>query len=402
MTKELFVIFGRNTELALAEWEAGMHLLGLTWKTREYGGQVLLGSVSGEKSDAEKWQQQYGGVIKIGEILETLPVVGTREETIQHFLTAELLTAVLPKSDQRQNVGLSFYSLNKKSSPQRLSTRIVRHALKLKNALKDQGRNIRFVTSHNADLSSVILTQEKVLERGVELNFLLGEDDIFVGRTLTVQDFKSYSFRDYGRPARDAYSGMLPPKVAQMMVNLSQCPLNGTLLDPFVGSGTVLQEAMLLGYKNLRGSDLSEDAVADTNKNLTWLMQEYKVDADVDLFVSDVVDLGEHIPRGSIDAIVTEPYLGPADKGRVNATIIQKNLTKLEHLYKDAFRVLAQLLKPRGTMVVVIPSFVFQGQTFRLPLASLFPPSLSIQQQLPYSRPNQYVTRTIVVAEKKR
>lgn len=400
MTKEIFVIFGRNTELAMAEWEAGMELLGFMWKTQEHGGQVLLGSISGANIDTKRLQHQFGGVIKMGEILETLRVAGSREETLQHFLHAEMFIKILPEKNIRANVGLSFYSLNKKSSPQRLSARVIRHALKLKNDLKNQGRNVRFVTSKQADLSSVILTQEKVLDRGVELDFILSDTEIFVGRTLTVQDFKSYSHRDYGRPARDAYSGMLPPKVAQMMVNLSHCPLNGTLMDPFCGSGTILQEAMLLGYKNLRGSDLSEDAVTDTNKNLTWFMQEYRVDADVDLFVSDVIDLEGQIPKGSMDAIVTEPYLGPADKGRVNAKTIEKNLLKLEHLYKDAFRILTQLLKRHGRLVVVIPSFHFQGQTFHLPIPSLFPPALTIQQQLSYSRPNQYVTRTIVVAQK--
>ena len=35
-----------------------------------------------------------------------------------------------------------------------------------------------------------------------------------------MQDFEQWGARDYGRPSRDAVRGMLPPKLARMMVNL--------------------------------------------------------------------------------------------------------------------------------------------------------------------------------------
>jgi len=38
--------------------------------------------------------------------------------------------------------------------------------------------------------------------------------------------------------------GMLPPKLAQMMINLS---LGNTIYDPFVGLGTVLIESVHMG-----------------------------------------------------------------------------------------------------------------------------------------------------------
>ena len=104
----------------------------------------------------------------------------------------------------------------------------------------------------------------KVLEKGGELVVFVRSDTTFdLGRTETVQDFKTYRLRDIGRPRRNAKRGMLPPKLARMMINIASPKHNDTILDPFCGSGTIIHEAFLLGYKNIIGSDISEKAVRD-------------------------------------------------------------------------------------------------------------------------------------------
>lgn len=70
--------------------------------------------------------------------------------------------------------------------------------------------------------------------------------------------------RDYGRPARDARVGMLPPKLAQIMLNLSvKDEKSGTVLDPFCGTGVLLQEAALAGFDFI-GSDIEPRMVEMT------------------------------------------------------------------------------------------------------------------------------------------
>ncbi len=49
------------------------------------------------------------------------------------------------------------------------------------------------------------------------------------------------------------------------------------ILDPFCGSGTILQEAMLLGFKNIYGSDKDKRAIANSKENINWLKKEYKL-----------------------------------------------------------------------------------------------------------------------------
>ena len=75
-----------------------------------------------------------------------------------------------------------------------------------------------------------------------------------------VQNISAYAMRDQKRPKRDAFVGMLPPKLAQIMINLAlgdQEPKDKLLLDPFCGTGVLLQEALLMGLK-VYGTDLSQ------------------------------------------------------------------------------------------------------------------------------------------------
>ena len=67
-------------------------------------------------------------------------------------------------------------------------------------------------------------------KKETDFNFIFAEDKTFFGHTIFVQDIYGYSNRDYGK-LRDMNIGMLPPKLAQMMINLS----SGTkIYDPFV------------------------------------------------------------------------------------------------------------------------------------------------------------------------
>ncbi|MBQ3292756.1 DNA adenine methylase [Candidatus Saccharibacteria bacterium] len=86
-----------------------------------------------------------------------------------------------------------------------------------------------------------------------------------------IQDIDAYSKRDQARPARDAKVGMLPPKLAQILINLcGPLPKDSCILDPFCGTGVVLQEALLMGY-HAYGTDINERMVDYSEKNLKWL-----------------------------------------------------------------------------------------------------------------------------------
>ena len=53
----------------------------------------------------------------------------------------------------------------------------------------------------------------------------------------------------------------------------------GLILDPFCGSGTVLQEALLMGFTQVAGTDLSPKAITDTKENIAWIKEKYNLNA---------------------------------------------------------------------------------------------------------------------------
>jgi len=233
--------------------------------------------------------------------------------------------------------------------------------MEIKKHLKNQGISCRWVVSREKNLSSVVVEQNKLIFKGIEIVLIGEKEKISIGKTLAVQPFKELSFRDYGRPGRDDYSGMLPPKLAQIMINLAVPPLlarrgvgGEVILDPFCGSGTILTEAMLMGYKNLIGSDISPKAITDTKKNITWIKEKFAIcDVRYAIYNKNVLELSQTIKPRSINAIITEPYLGP-QRGKID---IKKTIPELEQLYTKSLQEFSKILKPNGRIVMIWPVF---------------------------------------------
>ena len=74
---------------------------------------------------------------------------------------------------------------------------------------------------NSLSLASVVVTKNLLLEKGAEICIIGGKEKVYTAKTLVVQDFEDYGRRDYQRPVRDEQQGMIPPKVAQIMLNLS-------------------------------------------------------------------------------------------------------------------------------------------------------------------------------------
>ncbi|MBQ5812477.1 hypothetical protein IIW29_02830, partial [Candidatus Saccharibacteria bacterium] len=146
-------------------------------------------------------------------------------------------------------------------------------ALKLKKILTRQGRSVRVVENHEAMLSTATSLHNGLNGRNERKVELIKTDRGWY-RVIGVQDIEAYARRDQARPARDAKVGMLPPKLAQILINLCG-PLKpgATVLDPFCGTGVVLQEALLMGY-HAYGTDINEKMIDYSRKNLEWLSEK--------------------------------------------------------------------------------------------------------------------------------
>ncbi|MBN1779176.1 MAG: hypothetical protein JW816_03085 [Candidatus Buchananbacteria bacterium] len=376
---EYIFILGRNSELSAAEIKAVFD----DSQVEVFDSTFLVLSLAKE-IDCQAVLSKLGGTIKIGQI-------------IGDCFDKEMIISELKKVKQtgKINFGLSFYNF----APS------LKIGLEIKKELKQAGLSSRLVVSKEKTLSSVVVAKNKCHE------FIVAEADgkIYLAKTCAVQDFEDYSRRDFGRPSRDLVSGSLPPKLAQIMINLAQINPDKKLLDPFCGSGTILQEALLMGYQDIIGSDISSKAIEDSRHNLEWLgknltsrqaclrrqargdnSQDYK------LLNVPVQNISEKVKDA--DAIVTEPFLGPPLKGSEGLNEIKKIIQDLEKLYLEAFEQFKKVLNQGGKVVIVFPYF----KKFDLTLQILpnikkmgFNPINS--QQLFYSRPDQKVWRQILV-----
>lgn len=332
--------------------------------------------------DAEKFIARIGGTIKIAEeIAHNL----SEEELI------ERMVAELERIEGKIHFGISWYSPNNvgvistTSAGRRelpLPAAIEQWGREIKQQLKEKGRSVRYVFKDELTLSSVTVEQNKLVEKGREFLVRGGVgidcNQYLLAITRAVQPFKEFSARDYGRPGRDDISGMLPPKLALIILNLAassfpnfspfggspggrQFPVsNFRILDPFCGSGTILTEALLLGHKNLIGTDISEKAIKDTKQNIEWFSKYYSLlstDYSLKLFQSDVLHLSKNLLSASVDAIITEPLLGPPLKGNEKIEQVKKTVLELNRLYFQAFREFKKILRPGGVVVFIFPRF---------------------------------------------
>lgn len=149
-------------------------------------------------------------------------------------------------------------------------------ALKLKKILQRQGRSVRVLENKAPVLSTATSHHNQLAEKPNHVEIIFTDFGTF--RLTGVQNITAYAKRDQARPARDAKVGMLPPKLAQILINLcGPLPKNTTLLDPFCGTGVLLQEACLMGLRPY-GTDLSDRMIDYSRRNLDWLgCQSYQL-----------------------------------------------------------------------------------------------------------------------------
>lgn len=380
-------ILGRESLIAAAEIDAVLSL-----EKYDYSTQILKADVSCEPKTLIN---RLGGTIKIAkELAENIS-----EKDLEKIIIDELKTV-----SGKINFGLSIYSEIKIDLSE-----VKTLGLQIKKVLKTEGYSVRYVENKETILSSVTVEKNGLTARGREFLIQKNPDDTFsVAQTEAVQPFEQFSARDFGRPGRDDLSGMLPPKLAMIMINLAQTPLNSMLLDPFCGSGTILSESLLLGYKNLIGSDISEKAVADTKVNIDWIAKEFHRELPSNkIFKGEIIELSKKLHAESIDTIVTEPYLGKPLRGQETKSELLSQAKQLKDLYLQAFQQFFQILKPRGKVVFIIPRFKYANEWITIDCKNEIEkigfkalPFFENQLRLVYARPNQRVAREIWRFEK--
>ncbi|MFH1193646.1 MAG: RsmD family RNA methyltransferase [bacterium] len=377
-------ILGQNPELSLAELSAVYPDIKITPLAKEGGGGRELVEATILESPEKIDINELGGLPKLAELLED----GVAFRDIKKIIVAELLKL---GKNQKIFFGLSFYNNANRGLYNGLGREI-------KNALKDAGGKARWAVSRELALSSVYIKTNKLLTRGFDFDIVFHGGKICVAKTVAVQDFSDYEFRDMRRPRRDLVSGMTPTKLAKTLINLGGQGRE-SFLDPFCGSGTFLMEAALLGFKKICGSDASDKAVADTKENMSWLQKFYKFNSTIEIKKCRAEEALK-CWGGKFDCIATEPYLGPPVRGELakhKAIDLQKEIGANYEKYLSG---LSAVLNPGGCLVLIVPFFITEKGDFFLPLKLKENGLKTVINPILYSRPDQKVGREIYVLKK--
>ena len=411
-------VLGRQPEISIAELEAlfcdvkqiSNHLASFTWTGDTTWGPPIELDENGGKVAAGPVQSidKLGGILKLAAELNQKPLDYLRN---------------LP--DGKITIGISDYTKNATVKTAR------EEALKLKKILVRQGRSVRVVENREAVLSTATSLHNGLSGKNARKIELVKTDQGWY-KVIGIQDIDAYAKRDQARPARDAKVGMLPPKLAQIFINLCG-PLKpgSVVLDPFCGTGVVLQEALLMGY-HAYGTDINERMIEYSKKNINWLLAnskgifsgsgpsrpssrgsgpnsrqqppKYPENSLFELAQGDATSFQWSQP---IDAVACESYLGKPFTKIPTDLELKEQKQECQAIILGFLKNLAGQIKSKTPVTIAIPAWLRENGSYsRLEILDEieklgYNVNNKSREGLLYSREGQIVARDILILRKK-
>ena len=381
-------ILGRQPGISLAELEV---IFGSERLTKLSSSAVLVDS---EPVGLDK----LGGSIKI--ISDVHELESYSWESASNDAQKRIGVHARNHSQRKMTIGLSVYTDEKISSKQ-----IQRFLIQEKKQLRSHGYSVRVIPNDSPVLNSAKVFHNKLTqEHNAEIVLVRSEQKKYwIGRTESVQNIEALAFRDQGRPKRDSKVGMLPPKLAQIMINLAGDG-SGVLLDPFCGTGVVLQEALLMGL-DVYGTDIEERMIDYTYKNLEWLKNEFALLGNVKLTQDDAT-VAKWIPP--ISLVVSEVYLGPPLSAEPSPDKLAIIRSEANSLIKSFLLNIAKQIEKDTPLCLAVPAWRVGGKIIRLNFLDDLEKlgytrrvlKHASNRELTYFRPDQYVARELLVLKR--
>jgi SAM-dependent methyltransferase len=398
-------ILGRQPALGLAELE---RLYGPA-RIRPLKGAALL-----DIDAADINFKRLGGTIKVARILNVIDSLKWPQLIDYLLKTVPQHLQFLP--DGKFTLGVSAYDLPVSAG------QINKDLLKVKKVIKNTARPVRIVPNKLPHLNSAQVLHNKLTSRGAwELVFIKDGNQTILAQTMFVQDIEAYAARDQARPKRDARVGMLPPKLAQILINLAVGDLESklpesdnkafgltrlTVLDPFCGTGVVLQEALLMGY-SVVGADLEPRMVEYAKTNLLWLVKNNpSIQGRVVLESGDATS--QQWPPFSV--LASELYLGRPLNSLPGPEKLKTIINDVNTITKKFLKNLAGQIKPGRQLCLAVPAWQKpDGSFIHLPVIDQITDMgynyLDLKhgrrEDLVYSREGQTVARQLLILEKR-
>lgn len=413
------LVLGRQPALALAELES---LYGAK-NIRPVGAHTALINLMPCGIDFAR----LGGSTKLCKVLASLDTTNWGE-------IIKFLAKVAPEQSKKMPSGkmhLGLSALGFTITPAKINA----GGLTIKKAITKTGRSVRLVPNRLVELNAAQVIHNKLLtENGWELLLVKDGTKTIVAQSVAVQDITSYTLRDRSRPKRDAKVGMLPPKLAQIIINLAAgtdemssvtisgdsrvCLTNAenqalkakrgqkTVLDPFCGTGVLLQEALLMGYQAY-GSDLDQRMIDYTGANLAWAQDAFSYNTSYALTQGDATAFRWNEP---ISFVASETYLGRPFTSQPDREVLSKTMSECNLIIKKFLQNIHGQLASNTRLCLAIPAWQISPKNFKhLPLIDQIDQlgynRISFEHAKPsdlvYFREDQIVARELLVITRK-
>ena len=385
-------ILGRQPALGAAELESIYGSKAISWWSDE------TVTIDSDTFDFNR----LGGSQKAGHIIMVEPTMSWAElskKIIQYY------RGEWSKSDHKITLGISVYDMP-------TSPRDIQHTgITLKKQLRSHGVSLRLIPNAAAAHNTAVSHHNKLglSSNKIELLIVKGRDgQIIVAESLGAQNISALAARDQARPKTDAFVGMLPPKLARMMVNMATGSRNTTdsgpctVLDPFCGTGVVLQEALLLGYPAY-GSDLSDKMVDYSHANLQWLTRKF---THLPEYTVEQGDAMTHQWQSPLNFVVGETYLGQPFSAPPRPEKLAEVRGNCNHIISTFLKNIAPQIASGTALCLAVPAWRDrEGRFTHLPLIRELdklgyqPVTLTTarRDQLLYYREDQVVARELLL-----
>jgi tRNA G10 N-methylase Trm11 len=347
------VVLGRQPDFGIAELES------------MFGSDRVIPFGSGcalvnPPSDARPFNQ-LGGSIKLAKIITSTE---SREwKSVESLLVKMVPDIIQDLPEGKIKLGISVFGMRIKPND------INKLGLTLKKTIKLLGRSARVIPNKTIALNSAqVIHNQLTSDLGCELVIVTNDRHTLVCQTMQEQDIDAYAARDQNRPFRDAKVGMLPPKLAQTIINLGAGNVSpsgdGIILDPFCGTGVILQEAILMGF-GAYGSDLSERMIEYSKKNLVWLQEQpYLADIYKNSGIGsphppalEIGDATMHNWKQNFTFVAGETYLGKPLSSVPSAALLSTLVDEVNNLHYRFLVNIGRQIKSGTTLCLAVPSW---------------------------------------------
>lgn len=387
-------VLGRQPEISLAELQA-------VYRRTPKLLAGHLASLDIEQETALATAKDLGSIVKVAKLISD-------SFTLDAESIARLTHHLFGRTTGKITLGVSYYGSSAKSNLTANFSRAMRASL------EQSGHSVRLVPSEQAALSTATVLHNKLaIGNPKKVELLLtpapGSHRLAVAKTIYVQDISAYTLRDRGRPRRDTRNGMLPPKLAQTMINLARgaCQLTRptNLLDPFCGTGVILQEAGLMGLTTY-GSDNNSRMIDYTQTNLDWLARRYRPASRPQLTVADATSFNwqQWLAPNRLELIASETYLGRPYTDPPHPSELKPNLHDCNVIIGKFIANLSPQLPSGAGICLGVPAWYIRDHIHHLPCLAELPRhrlrSVTTGANLIYHRPDQVVGRELLVLQK--